>query len=865
MARLNNGLIYTNDNCIGCNRCISGCAVLGANISIISNGKNRIMVDGSKCIHCGHCIKMCKHDAREYIDDTESFFKDLKSGKKISLAVAPSFYMNYKETAQQILGYLKSIGVENIYNVSFGADIATYVYIEAQKRNRIPGAISTSCTAVINFIEKQKPELIEKLVPVKSPIMCLATYVKDYLHYDGTLAFLSPCIAKKDEIEHFGEESLVQYNVTYDHFMEYVKDVNLNDYKVTPDIQDFGFGNIFPIAGGLKSNIENYIGDEETILEMSGVENIYPCFRDFFTNDNEERDHVYLFDALNCTNGCTNGPATDFTCSEYERSLSNEISKKNAIRSVQKPGSPFDRRIRCEERYAKICDVFKEIKIDDFLTTFQDRKVEEKPIEGYTLEEIYRSMHKIKHSDRIINCHSCGYESCEMMAIAVAREYNVISNCVHYSKDENMRMLMTETMTGLPSDFALNQFIDNLITKGVSGNYAIVYFNIKNFTLINEQYGTAGGDEAIKEYARCAMGCIHPNEIVARMGGNNFVLVSPKSDYTTRVHELNSVLLHLNPENHLETYAISIRGGIYLLNGDESASLAINRSAIAFAIARKSENMDFAYFDEKTKAQLFEEMLLSRSMPKALENNEFVVYYQPKVSIEERKLMGAEALVRWKKDDEMVPPMKFIPICEKNGFVRKIDLFVLDCVCRDLRKWIDMGIKPVRISSNFSKQHFTEPGIAGKILEIVDSWKIPHELIEVEFTETAYVDGQSNLQTAIKQLKDFGFFSSMDDFGSGYSSLNLLQNLSFDVLKLDKSLLGDNINNEKTQRVIANVIRMAKELDMEIIAEGVETSEEYNFLRNLKCDLIQGYIFDRPLPEEEFLKRLQSKVYHLFV
>lgn len=861
MARLNKGLIYTNDNCIGCNRCISGCPVMGANISSAREGKNYIMVDGSKCIHCGHCISMCKHQAREYIDDTDLFFKELRSGERISLAVAPSFYMNFKDQAKGILGYLKSLGVEHIYNVSFGADIATWAYLTSQKQNLIPGAISSSCPAVVNYIEKRKPELLSKLMPVKSPLMCLATYLREYVHYDGKLAFISPCIAKKDEMEHSGNQGAVQYNVTYEHLKKVCGNIPFEQYHSESDLDDFGLGNIFPVSGGLKKNIENFIEDEQIIWEMNGVSGVYPCMNQYEKLGDDKIEELYLYDILNCQNGCTNGPGIGEQKEEFVCSMENEFRLKEGMKKVQQKGTPFDKNLSCAQRFQKLQEIFTNLKLQDFLISYENRFHEEKTVTSAKMEAIYRSLHKIKQADRLINCQSCGYKSCEQMAQAIALGYNVITNCVHYAKDENMRMLMTERLTGIPSLFAFEKFLNDVIQAGKAKDYAIVYFNIKNFTLINEQFGTNGGDDALKEYAINAIDCINADEMIARMGGNNFIVAVRRAEYNSRIKALNSIALHLNKENHRDTYPVSIRGGIYFLCGDENASVAINRSAIAFSIARKTENIDFAYFDEKIKTQMFDEMMLGRSLPKALENDEFVVYYQPKVSIQGRKLMGAEALVRWKTKDGMIPPNRFIPLCEKNGFVKKIDFFVLNRVCSDLRRWIDMGMTPVRISSNFSTLHFTEPGIAGHILEIVDSWKIPHDLIEVEFTETAYLDGQSNLEMAILQLKDYGFHSSMDDFGSGYSSLNLLQNLNFDVLKLDKSLLGDNINSEKTQRVIANVIHMAKELHMEIIAEGVETSEEYDFLRNLKCDLIQGYIFDRPLPETEFLERLNHREY----
>lgn len=176
----NQGLIYTNDNCIGCNRCISGCPVLGANVSIVENGQNRIYVDGSKCIHCGRCLKTCRHNAREYRDDTKRFVEDLKRGEAISIVIAPAVYINLAEKANNLFGYLKFLGANKIYNVSFGADITTWAYLNYIEKNKLEGGISQPCPVIVNYIEKYCQELREKLLPIQSPLMCSAIYINKY-------------------------------------------------------------------------------------------------------------------------------------------------------------------------------------------------------------------------------------------------------------------------------------------------------------------------------------------------------------------------------------------------------------------------------------------------------------------------------------------------------------------------------------------------------------------------------------------------------------------------------------------------------------------------------------------------------------
>lgn len=252
-----------------------------------------------------------------------------------------------------------------------------------------------------------------------------------------------------------------------------------------------------------------------------------------------------------------------------------------------------------------------------------------------------------------------------------------------------------------------------------------------------------------------------------------------------------------------------------------------------------------------------------RQLLAAIQNHEFVVYFQPKVSISDMKIAGAEALVRWNCNGTLLPPVKFIPFCERTGLVIDIDFFVLEETCKKMRQWMDDGIDLVRISVNFSKYHFNENGVAEKIYQVIAKYGIPTEYIEVEFTETAYLDKEELLEYTVDKLRSYGIKSSIDDFGSGYSSLNLLQNMDFEVVKLDKSLLGKTASSKKATKVISSIIHMAKELEMEVLAEGVETPEELKLLQDLKCDIVQGFLFDKPLPADEFEVRLREKVYPL--
>lgn len=226
-------LVYTNEKCQGCNRCISVCPVLTANYSVKSTGRQRIEVHGENCIKCGACFDACEHQARSFDDDTEKFFADLRRGEKISVLLAPAFQANYPEEYAKVLGGLKELGVQHIISVSFGADITTWGYINYMAKNKFEGGISQPCPAVVNYIEHYVPELIPKLVPVQSPLMCTAIYARKYRNITDKLAFISPCIAKKTEISDPNTYGYVSYNLTFEHFMKYVRENGIKE-KMQP-------------------------------------------------------------------------------------------------------------------------------------------------------------------------------------------------------------------------------------------------------------------------------------------------------------------------------------------------------------------------------------------------------------------------------------------------------------------------------------------------------------------------------------------------------------------------------------------------------------------------------------------------------
>ena len=425
-------LVFTNDKCIGCNKCINACSCNGANIAVNENGKNRIEVDPDKCIACGACFKACEHGAREFNDDTERFFADLKRGEKISILLAPAFMANYPGEYESILGALKAAGVNRIISTSFGADVCTWAYINYILKNNYMGGISQPCPAVVGYIEKYMPEILPKLFPVHSPMMCSAVYAKKYMGISDKLAFISPCIAKKNEIDDPNTNGYITYNVTFDHLMKYIRD---NRLKGTPcsDEVEYGLGSLYPTPGGLKENVYWFLGEGVFIRQIEGEKHMYQYLRENQKMITSSQNPYLFIDALNCGNGCLYGTAVEENKCGSDNNLVSLLKIREASKNNSKANA-WGRKLTPEQRLAKLNKQFKDLKLDDFIRRYTSKAdlVKSSVPTASDIDSIFRDMNKNTQEDRKINCSCCGYDSCEEMACAIYNGYNYKENCVHY-------------------------------------------------------------------------------------------------------------------------------------------------------------------------------------------------------------------------------------------------------------------------------------------------------------------------------------------------------------------------------------------------------------------------------------------------
>lgn len=436
MAQMtNDALVFTNDNCIGCNKCISVCPVLTANYAVNENEQNKIVVDGKQCISCGACFDACEHQAREYHDDTERFFEDLKKGEKISLLLAPAFLANYPKEYASVLGGLKEMGVNRIISISFGADITTWAYIKYITERNFKGGISQPCPAIVSYIEKYIPELIPNLVPVHSPLMCGAVYAKKYMGVPDKLAFISPCIAKKNEIEDPNCGGYVSYNVTFDHLMKYVREHKISGKPVADEIE-YGLGSIYPMPGGLKENVYWFCGEEIFIRQIEGERHAYEFLEDYKERVLGGKDLPFMVDALNCAKGCLYGTAVEEEKAKSDDTLYEVQKIKAASKRIGKK-SAWSKNLTPKQRLNRFNKQFRSLDINDFIRHYTDKSAEVKINYPDTseLNAIFETMEKTKSESQAINCSACGYKTCKDMAAAIYNGCNTKDNCVHYIKD----------------------------------------------------------------------------------------------------------------------------------------------------------------------------------------------------------------------------------------------------------------------------------------------------------------------------------------------------------------------------------------------------------------------------------------------
>ncbi len=394
------------------------------------------------------------------------------------------------------------------------------------------------------------------------------------------------------------------------------------------------------------------------------------------------------------------------------------------------------------------------------------------------------------------------------------------------------------------------------IRTDLDNKYAVIQFDVIGFKFINDKYGEAIGNELLHHFNDVLDVYCSERQLFTRLSADVFMVVTcyeEMSDIYSFIRGLEASI------SGFKGIKYNFAFGVYLVT-DRNISTRImgDGAGIARASIKGNALENIGFYDQNIKDTLKSKRNIEDKMGSALKNGEFVMYLQPKYNIPDSAIIGAEALVRWIDPEKgIIPPNDFIPVFEKNGFVVKIDQYIWECAARQIRHWLNEGLPAIPISVNVSRIHLTDSGFVDKLESIIKKYNIPRELLELEITESIE---NVNINEMIQLAKDSGFRLLMDDFGSGYSSLNTLKSTPFDVLKIDRSFLSSSMESSRGQKIISHTIAMSRDIGLELIAEGVETKEQADFLSGCGCNLAQGYFYSKPVPVDMFDKLLRNSL-----
>lgn len=429
--------------------------------------------------------------------------------------------------------------------------------------------------------------------------------------------------------------------------------------------------------------------------------------------------------------------------------------------------------------------------------------------------------------------------------------------------EDKARWLQQDELSGLLERKAFCEKADQILAAdregAAAGSYAVAYFDVLRFKAVNDLFGKDEGDRLLRFISQGIKNELRVGEVACRLSADRFACFVCRPG--PALERFVNGLLH-----QIERYSLPIEiicnMGLYVSCEEQlPTDIMIDRAALAQASIKGSYTKKYCYYTETLRSDMISEQEIVGSMAMALANRQFKVYYQPQYNHRTKMLVGAEALSRWEHPVwGQVLPGVFIPIFEKNGFITELDLYVFNQVCVFIRHCLDENLVVPPISTNISRQDIFLPDFVERLEEIRNRNQVPVKYLRVEITESAVEGSNQFVNQFVRKLHQYGYEVEMDDFGSGYSSLSVLKDIELDTLKLDMQLLEDASENNRGGTILSSVVRMAKWLKMSVIAEGVETLEQADFLRSIGCEFIQGYLYACPMPGTDFRRLLQGSM-----
>lgn len=437
---------------------------------------------------------------------------------------------------------------------------------------------------------------------------------------------------------------------------------------------------------------------------------------------------------------------------------------------------------------------------------------------------------------------------------------NILIGCFFIQHDETEQLAQIaaeryrathDSLTGLYNKEHFYECVSRLLADKPDDTYCMVCSDIKDFKLLNDIFGVETGDRVLTRFAEMIRENVHSISVYGRLSGDKFALCMPAA-----VFDEAMLKRHIEDVAHMigSAYTLNLQLGVYFIPDNSiEPSIMCDRSFMAIRSIKSSYTETVGYYDGSLRDRIIAEQQLTSAFATALEEHQFTIFIQPQVAAEGRKVLGGEALVRWNHPERgLVPPAEFIPVFERTGLVCELDMYIWELACQKLAQWKKEGRTNYHISVNISPKDFYFTDIYETFTGLVERYGILPENLRLEITETAMMSDFQSQLALIERLREYGFKIEMDDFGSGYSSLNMLKDISVDTLKIDMAFLRQTENNERSRAILKAIIMLSKQLGIEVITEGVETLEQVEFLTEFGSDVFQGYYFSKPMPVEEF-------------
>lgn len=423
-----------------------------------------------------------------------------------------------------------------------------------------------------------------------------------------------------------------------------------------------------------------------------------------------------------------------------------------------------------------------------------------------------------------------------------------------YLKDMDQDRRDTDSLTRIPNRKKFYQNAESILMADEAGSYAVVLFDIDRFKSINDIHGMSKGDAVLMHIARSLKDSFGFEDNFGRMHADLFAYIvhyEKKGEIIKQIEKLRKKI----SQNDFG-FDINTSFGIYLVEDKHvPVNLMCDRAMMAVKTIKGDVLKFCAFFDEQYRADMLKANEIEKDMQESLTKRHFKMYLQPKYRLSDNKMVGAEVLCRWQHPKKgLIPPMDFIPLFEKNGFILKLDEYMWEEACKTIKHWIDNGIDPIPLSVNISRYHIKHNDLESVLTRLISKYGISSSMLTLELTESLFLDNPEELNRVMIGLQKLGFKLEVDDFGAGFSSLNMIRNITVDTIKIDKDFLDNEIATDKGKIVVNHTIDMAKDLNLQVIAEGVETKEHVDFLKSSRCDVAQGYYFAKPMPLDEFDK-----------